>query len=142
MYPHVLALLNQQVQVTSLACPLFVPLVEEGWIYHPATKMIVKDSLQPLVEANLDCLILGCTHYPVLKSVIADILGPKVILVDSAAAVAEELRRLMGNVIAPAPVGRGQNLAFMVTDVADRFREVAKHFLDGLPVEQVEMIDL
>ena len=142
MYPHVLALLNPEIQITSLACPLFVPLVEEGWIHHPVTEIIVRDSLQPLIDAKLNVLILGCTHYPLLKPIIAGVLGPTVTLVDSAEAVAEELRRLLGNVIHPAPTGRGQYLAFMVTDVADRFREVAKHFLDGLPVEHVEMIDL
>lgn len=142
MYPHVLALLNPQVQVTSLACPLFVPLVEEGWMDHPAATMIVKETLQPLIATGLDVLILGCTHYPALKPVIAEVLGPTVTLVDSAEAVSEELQRLLGDVIGLAPVGRGQQLAFMVTDVADRFREVAKCFLDGLMVEHVEMVDL
>lgn len=142
MYPHVLALLNPQVEVTSLACPLFVPLVEEGWTKHPAAKMIVQDSLQPLLDNPHPILILGCTHYPLLKPVIAEVLGTKTTLVDSANAVAEELQLLLGDVIHPAPLGNQQHLVYMVTDVADRFRSVAQRFLDDLPVEHVEMIDL
>lgn len=142
MYPHTLALLDPSIQVISLSCPLFVPLVEEGWIHHPAATMIVEETLLPLMDADIGALILGCTHYPVLKPVISKILGKNVLLVDSAEAVADELDRLLGSVIHPAPEGSEQRLEFLVTDVADRFREVAVRFLDGLKVEQVEMIDL
>ena len=142
MYPHNIALLDPLIQVTSLPCPLFVPLVEEGWIYHPATTMIVQEALSTLCKAKPDVLILGCTHYPVLKPIIAQVLGPTVTLVDSAEAVGKALQALMGAVIAPAPHDKKQSLIFMVTDVADRFQEVAQWFLDDLVVENVEMIDL
>lgn len=141
-YPHNLALLNPRIQVTSLACPLFVPLVEEGWIHHPTTAMIVRETLLPMITEKPDVLILGCTHYPVLQPVIAEILGPTVTLVDSAGAVAEALQHLLGDVIGMAPPGTGQSLAFMVTDVAEHFQEVAKRFLEDLRVEHVAMIDL
>lgn len=142
-YPHTLALLDPAIQVTSLACPLFVPLVEEGWSHHAATRMVVTESLAPLAQSGIDTLILGCTHYPLLRELIEASLGPEVQLVDSAAAVAEELaQRLESGVILPAPSGSRQRLNYLVTDVADRFREVALRFLDGLPVERVEMVDL
>lgn len=143
MYPHTLALLAPHIQITSLACPLFVPLVEEGWINRPATRLIVEESLQPLTNAGIGILILGCTHYPVLKPLIAAFMGSDVLLVDSAETVAEELERRIGPVIPPAPPeATGPLLEFLVTDAADRFREVASRFLDDLIVDQVEMVDL
>lgn len=141
-YPYHLAMLDPAIQVISLACPLFVPLVEEGWVEHPAVRMIVTDTLTPLFTQRLDALILGCTHYPVLKGVIAETMGAGVTLIDSSAAVAEELRRHLGGAIAPAPRGATQRLAFLVTDVADRFKETATRFISGIAVDAVEMVDL
>ena len=142
MYPRFLAQSNPQVQALSLACPLFVPLVEEGWIDHPATHMIVHDTLKRFTQVRPDVLILGCTHYPLLKPRIADVLGPSVTLIDSADAVADALQRLLEKKIIPAPVGRHQQLAFLVTDVAERFKEVATLVLGGLPIDHIEMVDL
>jgi glutamate racemase len=141
-YPHTLALLAPQIKVRSLACPLFVPLVDEGWEDHAATRLIVEDNLAPFIENPVDVLILGCTHYPVLKSVIAQILGPQTKLIDSAEAVAESLGKLMGRVLLPASPDSEQKVDFHVTDVADRFQAVAGRFLDGLAVDVVEMVDL
>lgn len=141
-YPHTLSLLDPTVSIQSLACPLFVPLAEEGWINHPATRLIVEESLAPFRETPPAALILGCTHYPMLTSAIQDTLGKEVFLVDSAAAVAEELSLRFGDVIPTAPAGHGRQVSFMVTDVADRFREVAARFLGGFEVDEVEMIDL
>ena len=142
MYPHNIALLDPVIQVTSLSCPLFVPLVEEGWVDHPATVMIVREVLSTFSKTKPDVLILGCTHYPVLKPVITQVLGPSVTLVDSAEAVGEALQQLMDKLIVPAPLDSEQSLVFMVTDVADRFQEVARWFLNDFVVENVEMIDL
>ncbi len=142
MYPHTLALLSPRTRVDSLACPLFVPLVEEGWVHHPAARLIVEDSLKPLLAKPVDALVLGCTHYPVLKPVIAEVLGPAVRLVDSAAAVATELAMLLGSIVPTAQNRSEPQTEFLVTDVAERFQEVAARFLDNLKVEQVEMIDL
>ena len=142
MYPHTLALLAPGTRVDSLACPLFVPLVEEGWIHHPASRLIVEESLKPLLATPVETLILGCTHYPILKSIITEVLGPSVQLVDSAAAVATELASLLERVVPTATAECSGGTEFLVTDVAERFQEVAIHFLDGLEVEHVEMIDL
>ncbi|MEO5346801.1 MAG: glutamate racemase [Magnetococcus sp. YQC-9] len=141
-YPYHLTMIDPRLQVVSLACPLFVPLVEEGWVDHPAVRMIVADSLAPLFAQRLDVLILGCTHYPVLKAVIADTMGPGVRLIDSSQAVADELERHLGSVIAPAPPGMERRLEFLVTDVADRFKETAIRFITRMAVDSVEMVDL
>ncbi|MBF0271736.1 MAG: glutamate racemase [Magnetococcales bacterium] len=141
-YPYHLAMLDPRIHVVSLACPLFVPLVEEGWVDHPAVRMIVAETLAPLFPQRLDALILGCTHYPVLKTVIAETMGPGVTLVDSSAAMAEDLGRYLGGVIAPAPPGQTRRLEFLVTDVADRFKETARRFIAGVEAEWVEMVDL
>ncbi|MBF0367986.1 MAG: glutamate racemase [Magnetococcales bacterium] len=141
-YPHTLYLLNPKVQVSSLACPLFVPLVEENWLTHPATHLIVEESLKPFIHKKLDTLILGCTHYPPLKPVIKEVLGSEVRLVDSAQAVAEEMELRLRDLIKPTRPGTPQLLNYLVTDVAERFIEVAPRFLDGLPVKNVEMVDL
>lgn len=141
-YLNHLANLNPRIQVISLACPMFVPLVEEGWVDHPVAQMIVAETLAPLMSQRLDALILGCTHYPILKAVIAEVMGPEVALVDSSAAVASELGRYLGGVIQAAPPDQVQKLQFLVTDVADRFKEMAMRFIDGVSGEHVEMIDL
>lgn len=141
-YPHTLSLLAPTVSTFSLPCPLFVPLAEEGWVGHPATRLIVAESLEPLRANPPASLILGCTHYPLLRTAIQEAMGETVQLVDSAEAVAEELEQRFLDVIPPAPLGHGRQVAFMVTDVADRFREVAARFLDGFPLDEVEMVDL
>lgn len=141
-YPHTLALLNPRLEVTSLSCPLFVPLVEEGWIHHPAARLIVQDSLLPFRQQPPDALILGCTHYPLLKSLIQEVIDPATRLVDSAEAVSDELEQWLRGVIRPAPPDQVRDIDFVVTDVAERFREVARRFLSALDVNNVEMIDL
>lgn len=142
-YPHTLALLEPRLKVRSLACPLFVPLVDEGWMDHPATRLIVEENLSAFTHQPVDALILGCTHYPLLKSVIGQVLGPRTRLIDSAEAVAESLGRLLEQgVIATAPPDAVSQVTFYVTDVADRFQSVAGRFLGEAVVERVEMIDL
>ncbi|MBF0358348.1 MAG: glutamate racemase [Magnetococcales bacterium] len=141
-YPQTLATFEPRLKVRSLACPLFVPLVDEGWIDHPATRLIVEENLAPFIENPVDVLILGCTHYPVLKPVIAKIIGSKTKLIDSAEAVADSLAVLLSQVILPAPSDTRQKVDFYVTDVADRFKHLAGRFLDGYRVDNVEMVDL
>ena len=81
--------------VTPLACPLLVPLVEEGWIDHDATRLIAREYLEPLLRDEMDTLVLGCTHYPLLKPLIAEIVGPAVSLIDSAEETAADTHRLL-----------------------------------------------
>ena len=124
--------------VTGLACPLFVPLVEEGWLDHPATRMIANEYLLPMREAGVDTLVLGCTHYPLLATVIGDVVGSQVRLVDSAAETARALERVLrdrdltASATGVAPVHR-----FVATDAPDAFRRVGQRFI-GPVLDRVE----
>ncbi len=85
--------LNSQAQIFSIACPLFVPLAEENWDNDPITNLIAFRYLQPILQENIDVLILGCTHYPLLKNSIAKVTGSAIELVDSGMAVCDILRK-------------------------------------------------
>nr|CRH08195.1 Glutamate racemase [Candidatus Magnetococcus massalia] len=141
-YRDTLYLMDPTIEVFDIPCPLFVPLAEEGWTHHEATRLIVQESLTPLMESGLDTLVLGCTHYPVLKEMIAEVMGPEVTLVDSAEAVADELAMRLSDLIHPAPDDHLQRIEYMVTDEAERFAHVARNFLLDIPLNQVEMVDL
>ncbi|MEG3640385.1 glutamate racemase [Magnetococcus sp. PR-3] len=141
-YRNTLHTLDPKLEVTDVACPLFVPLAEEGWTHHPATELIVQESLAPLLESGIDTLILGCTHYPVLKEIIGSVMGDAVTLVDSADAVADELQNRLSDVITPNQGDLPRSILYLVTDEAARFTSVAKRFLEEIPLDQVEMVDL
>jgi glutamate racemase len=123
-------------QVTARACPLFVPLAEEGWT-DPADEVVrgvARRYLAALRDAGVDTLVLGCTHYPLLAGAIAAEL-PGVTLVDSAAAVAGEVRASFGGGVGPA------EHRFFVTDAPEKFLAVAGRFL-GRPVESARHVDV
>jgi glutamate racemase len=80
-------------RVVQKACPLFVPLVEEGWFEHPAAELIAREYLEPLRQAGVDTLVLGCTHYPLLKPLLQRVMGTEVALIDSGEETAERWRR-------------------------------------------------
>src|SRR5690606_16972040 len=82
-------------RVYAQPCPLFVPLVEEGWAKHPAAAMIARAYLEPLHDMDVDVLILGCTHYPLLRPLVRDVMGEQVTLVDSAHETARDVRTLL-----------------------------------------------
>lgn len=127
--------------IYAQACPLFVPLVEEGWTDHEATRLIANEYLRPLRELDVDTLILGCTHYPLLRHVIAAAMGPGVRLVDSAEETAAEVRRILieNDLLrkdATPPVH-----SFVVSDSPVRFREFGRRFL-GDRIHQIERVDV
>ncbi len=137
-YARAIAALAPDAIVVAAACPLFVPLVEEGWIDHPATRMIAESYLAPMRDAGIDTLVLGCTHYPILAPVIAEVLGAGVTLVDSAAETALALR----DVLAPRGLGASGSVAglahrFVATDGADAFRRLGQRFI-GPALDRVE----
>jgi glutamate racemase len=136
-YQAALRTLRPDAVVVALACPLFVPLAEEGWT-DPADEVVravVRRYLAPLKAERIDTLVLGCTHYPLLKAAIAAEL-PGVTLVDSAETVAAEVKALL-----PAPPGRVATHQFLVTDTPEKFLAVAGRFL-GRPVESAEHVDV
>lgn len=128
-YVNAIRQLDPSVQVFSQPCPLFVPFAEEGWTDHKATELVAKEYLFPLTLQKIDTLILGCTHYPLLKGVISKVLHDSVTLIDSgeaaAATVAETLSREgIQNQSTMKP-----NLQFYVSDVPHKFTEVGERFL-------------
>lgn len=130
--------------VHQVACPLLVPLAEEGWFDHPVTAMVAREYLAPLAHTKVDTIILGCTHYPLmratLRAVVDELIGPEVAIVDSAAAAAQDVAALLDRheLRRHAP---GQAPRFYVTDTPDRASAVAARFWgDGCPL--LEHVDL
>ncbi len=118
-----------QAEVFPQACPLFVPLVEEGWLEHPATLKIVHEYLDVYKGKDIDTLVLGCTHYPLLKTLIGQVLGPRINLVDSADAIAFYLRSLL-----PLEYdGQAGTDKFFVSDNEDKFSCIAARILGSQP---------
>ena len=115
--------------VRQVACPLFVPLAEEGWFDHPATELVAREYLAPLVAAQVDALVLGCTHYPLLKPLLGRVMGPGTALIDSAEETAREVRRTLESAGLSAPEGHVATHRFAVSDDEARFREVGARFI-------------
>jgi glutamate racemase len=139
-YGRALARRRGSLLVLSRACPLLVPLVEEGWLDDPVTEMVARRYLEPLLEAGIDTLVLGCTHYPLLAPLLARIAGPGVALVDSAEAVAGEVAQELERGSLGAGRGRAPEDAFYVTDGSARFARIAREIL-GRPV-RLELVDV
>ncbi|MEO5718079.1 MAG: glutamate racemase [Chthoniobacterales bacterium] len=124
-YERALLALKPAVRVSARACPLFVPLIEEGWLESEITDRIVRQYLTPLVDDGIDTLVLGCTHYPLLREAIGRFLGESVRLVDSAQNCATAVGRLLEEEgLRGAPEAEGQ-LAVALTDPPDAFLDVA-----------------
>jgi glutamate racemase len=141
-YERALRALSPGLDVVAQPCPLFVPLVEEGWLGHPATRLVAHEYLDRLREEDVDTLVLGCTHYPLLKPLIADVLGADVRLIDSAEETAAETGRVLERTgLRAAPAAAGPHHRFVVTDAAEQFSRTAAHFL-GAPLEHVETLAL
>jgi glutamate racemase len=127
-------------RVFARACPLLVPLVEEGWTRHPVTDAVLREYLQPLLRHRIDTLILGCTHYPLLKTAIRKVAA--VALVDSAESCALYVRERLGHLKLLAEKRRRAGaIQPFVTDETDRFGDVARRFL-GVPTEAPWRVDL
>jgi glutamate racemase len=127
--------------VVSRACPLFVPLAEEGWVDHPVTRQVAEEYLRDLRTGEVDTLVLACTHYPILKGVIEATLGQGVGYVDSGEAVAEDVARLLEERDLTRVDESPRWEKFYVTDSAARFRRVAELFL-GRPLGPLETVEL
>ena len=128
--------------VFARSCPLLVPLVEEGWVEHPVTAAVLKEYLAPLLEEGIDTLVLGCTHYPLLKRAIAKLVTKDVWLVDSAETCARDVLRELQklNLLEVAREREGEIQPF-VTDDVERFEALAAQFLGG-PTRPPKRVDL
>lgn len=137
-------------EIVETACPLFVSLAEENWTREPETRSIAEKYLREIVEKKTDALVLGCTHYPILREVIEQIVGETVTLIDSGEATAEEVRRLLADKNLanenPPPHRTARRLCddldhFYVTDAAERFARVAERFL-GVKPAKLEAVEV
>ena len=128
-------------RVEQQACPLFVPLVEEGWFEHPAAELVAAEYLEPMKRAGVGVMVLGCTHYPLLKPLLQRIVGPDTRLIDSGeetAAAVESALRASG---LDAPSRRSPEHRFVVSDDEARFRQVGSRFI-GERLGKAEVIPL
>lgn len=131
----------EKISVFGQPCPLFVPLVEEGWVDDDITRRVAKIYLKDLNAQDIDTLILGCTHYPLLKSVLQETVLPGTILVDSAEVVTEEIRSILNDLNLKTSAEDTGTLSCYVSDLPARFEMVASRFL-GDSIAHVSKIHL
>jgi len=137
-YERAIHALAPQVRVTSQACPMLVPAIEEGWLEDTLTDSIIARYLGDLVHSDIDTLVLGCTHYPLVKAALARFLGPGIQLVDSAENCALAVRELLALHGIGAPETATGTLQVALTDASDGFLPVAEQAL-GLAVGQIRI---
>ena len=139
-YEKAIAKLAPDATITAAACPLFVPLVEEGWLDSDPTRTIARGYLEPFAGGKIDTLVLGCTHYPLLKKVIGETIGREVRLIDSAEQTAAETARVLREQGLEAQ-GNAARYRFVASDDPEQFLSVGQRFL-GAPLERVELVTL
>ncbi len=137
-YERAIHAINPDVKVTSQHCPLLVPLIEEGWLDDAVTDQVIRRYLEKLVREEIDTLVLGCTHYPLLGEAIARFVGPEIRLVDSAKNCALAVQRLLKKEKSAAPKTHLGRLQVALTDSSDSFLRVAESAL-GLQVGDVQL---
>ena len=128
-YVNAIRQIDPAVEVFSQVCPLFVPLAEEGWIDHQVTDLVAKEYLFPLKLERIDTLILGCTHYPLLRDAIGKAVEDSVVLIDSGEATAEKVKDVLVSEGLQNPSALDANLQFYVSDIPARFAEIGERFL-------------
>jgi glutamate racemase len=135
-YSRAILDLDPAAEVFEVACPLFVPLVEEGWANTRVAQEVADVYLAPLLDASIDTLVLGCTHYPLLKETLQRVAGERVTIVDSAETTARRVAAEVGLLPADAPPARH---LFMVTDAAERFGRIGGKFLEQ-PIHGLQLV--
>lgn len=137
-YERAIHELERDVEVTSLACPLLVPLIEEGWLDDAISDQVIRRYLDPLVREEIDTLVLGCTHYPLLREAIQKFVGPDITLVDSAHNCAVAVREHLKKEKLAGPRAQLGQLRVALTDSSTAFLRVAENAL-GLQVGDVQL---
>ncbi len=138
-YGRQLRAIRPGLEVVSRACPLLVPLAEEGLVEHPATRLLAAEYLAPFRSDGVDALILGCTHYPLFKPLIADLLGPGTVLIDSAEETAREVAEVLADRALAGEPGTAGTRRFLVSDLPAQFLRVGQVFL-GEALREVEVV--
>jgi glutamate racemase len=140
-YTRAIMALDDGIEVFGIACPLFVPLVEEGWTGGKIAEMIAREYLREMKRKDIDTLVLGCTHYPLLKGILAAVMGDDVSLIDSAIETAGEIERILGDLSLLNRAGRDVTREFYVTDSPEKFITVGERFL-GEHIQHIRKIEL
>jgi len=137
-YTRAIHALNPNVEVIESSAPLFVPLAEEGWANTHVAREVAEVYLSPLIDAGIDTLVLGCTHYPILRGTIEKVVGEKIAIVDSAETTAQSVRASLDG---DAPHEGEPEHRFLVTDATERFRRIAGEFLE-CEIQNLELVSL
>jgi glutamate racemase len=140
-YTEAIHRFKPETKVFGQACPLIVPLVEEGWLEKPVALEIVKEYLTPLLANHIDTLVLGCTHYPLLKNLLSSVAGTGVRLIDSAEETTHVVARELKSLQLEAPAGTPRLRRFFVSDAPDKFEKIGQRFL-GQPIPGVKRVDI
>ncbi|MBF0516638.1 MAG: glutamate racemase [Nitrospirae bacterium] len=128
-YGRTIRRINPGISVIERSCPLFVPLVEEGWLDDEVVELIVRRYLTQMKLSNIDTLVLGCTHYPLLKKVIKKVMGDDVVLIDSAIEKAKNVSNILTSSGLLKPLDTPISRKYYVTDAPERFQEIGKRFM-------------
>jgi glutamate racemase len=136
-YERAIRALAPDAAIVTRPCPLFVPLIEEGWVDKEASRLIAAEYLGPVADAHIDTLVLGCTHYPLLKPLLAEELGTGVRLIDSAEETAAETARTLAAEGLRAPAASPGWRRFIASDAPEQFLRVGQRFL-GAAIERVD----
>ena len=128
-YVHAIHRTAPHIRVISQACPLLVPLVEEGYLNHPATRLVAEEYLRPLQQEGIETLVLGCTHYPLLKPLLSEILGESVTLVDAAVTTANKVAEYLTKHNLRHEGHDAGCHEFCVSDVPGKFQSIGEEFL-------------
>lgn len=140
-YQRELKKFNGSFRIYAKPCPLFVFLAEEGYIDKPAARLIAKDYLAEIKAKKIDTLVLGCTHYPLLKKVIGNVMGSKVTLVDSAEQTAAAIKDTLSRLKLDNPSNKIGKRRFYVSDSPEKFKKLGERFL-GQRIGKVNLIDI
>ena len=138
-YSKLIKSMDRDIEVSSLACPLFVPLVEEGWTDGEIATLVAEKYLEKMKKENIDTLVLGCTHYPLLEKVISEVMGKEVSLIDSAVEVAKEVKTILETSRLICDQKAKPLREFYITDSPLRFTKVGERFL-GNGIEHIELV--
>lgn len=141
VYARLIRNIRPETKVFARPCPLFVPLVEEGRLTGEITMLAAREYLAPLVAEEIDTLVLGCTHYPLLKAVIAVVMGPGVTLIDSAHETAQEVGRVLNKTGLLNSSQEPGLIRYFVTDAPERFKAIGERFL-GYEIPEVVKVEL
>ncbi|MGB7604862.1 MAG: glutamate racemase [Lutisporaceae bacterium] len=140
-YEKEINIINNDVKIVLKACPLFVPIAEEGWQDTEIANLTAREYLTDLKEKGIDALVMACTHYPLLEKTIAQVMGKDIMLVNPAFETAKSLKHVLNELGIQSKGGRKTEYEFYVSDNPVKFKKVGENFLSK-PISHVEKIDI